>query len=79
MSELPKCKRDTKCMMCGNPIKKGDECNASSRGTVCKSCYDRVNSEISGMMDRMLPEDECECPYCNGTGRVNRLKSGGVL
>lgn len=78
MDELPKCKRITNCMICGKPIKKGDECDATRRGTVCKSCYTTISGEVGNMLGTMFPEDECKCPYCNGTGRVNKLKAGGL-
>ena len=69
-------KKNTKCIICGKQIKKGEDCELSSgRGYTCNKCEEDINNTISSVIDSAFPEDEYICPYCNGTGRVNRMKA----
>ena len=77
MTELAGCKSKRKCMFCKKEINKGELCNSTRHGTACKSCYEKVHDSIFSTMGTMFPDNECTCPLCKGTGKVNRIIANG--
>lgn len=73
MTELSECKSKRKCIFCKKDINKGDLCNSTRHGTVCKPCYKRMSISIEKSIADIFPDDECTCPLCKGTGKVNKL------
>ena len=73
---LTKCKSKRKCIICEKVINKGDICDTSKHGTVCEDCKSGIAKIISNDINELFPDDECICPYCDGTGKVNRFKAG---
>ena len=72
-------KKDTKCFVCGKPIKAGEDCELSAgRGYVCNGCDTTFRPQVETVVDNMFPDDECVCPLCKGTGRVNKILTGVV-
>ena len=76
---LTKCKSKRKCIICEKVINKGDICEVSKYGTVCEDCNSGIVKTVSSSINELFPDDECVCPYCKGTGRVNKLKAGELL